>query len=190
MTIIIDIDDTISNFGEILLKNLNNNHKTDYKKDDIKSWDWYTKNFNNPWKPMEEFTFWDEVKINKKAVECIENLIKNGHKVYLVTASFPSDYLGYKIRKTLENFNSNLLNKNNVIVCYDKGVIKGDIRIDDGFHNLYTDSLNILFNQPWNQNIKSLFPSYIRMNNWEEIEEYLNNFLKNKYNEEDIEIKF
>ena len=88
--------------------------------------------------------------------------------MYLVTSSFPSDTLGYKIRKTLSNFNKNLINKNNIIVCYDKGIIKGDIRIDDGFHNLYKDSLNILYSQPWNINFNNNI-EFIRKNNWKDI---------------------
>ena len=148
MKILIDIDDTISNFGEVLLKYLNRQYDTDYKKDDIINWEWFRNNFQNPWQPTEYCFFWDEVVIDKDAINCIENLVKKGHEVYLVTASFPNDTLGYKIRKVLENFNKNLINQSNIIVCYNKGIIKGDIRIDDEIHNLYNDSINILFEQP------------------------------------------
>ncbi len=117
MKILIDIDDTISNFVEVLLKYLNRQYDTDYKKDDIINWEWFRNNFQNPWQPTEYFFFWDEVTIDKDAINCIENLAKKGHEIYLVTASFPNDTLGYKIRKVLENFNKNLINQSNIIVC-------------------------------------------------------------------------
>lgn len=175
MKILIDIDDTISNFGEVLLKWLNLENETNYKKEDIDNWEWFRQKFNDPWKPTEYKRFWQEVKIDKDAIKCIENLVIEGHEIYLVTASFPSDTLGYKIRKTLSNFNENLINKNNVIVCYNKGMIQGDVRIDDGFHNLYNNSLNILYTQPWNENhtndIEFIRRNnfFIRKNNWNDI---------------------
>ena len=93
MTIVIDIDDTISNFAKVLIKYLNEEYKTNYSKKDIKNWGWLNEKFSNPWKPTEDFKFWDEVIIDKDAIKCIENLVKKGNKVYLVTASFPSDTL-------------------------------------------------------------------------------------------------
>lgn len=187
MKILIDIDDTISNFGEVLLKYLNRQYDTNYKKEDMTSWEWLRNNFQNPWEPTEYCFFWDDVKIDENAIKCIENLVKKGHEVYLVTASFPSDTLGYKIRKVLENFNKNLINQSNIIVCYNKGMIKGDIRIDDGIHNLYNDSINILFEQPWNKNINKIFPSYKRKKSWKEIEEFFNNsiFINKDFYEDD-----
>ena len=139
MRILIDIDDTISNFGETLIKWLNKTHNTNYKKEDIINWEWFRDNFDNPWQPTEYKSFWKQIKIDKNAINFIEKLVEEGHEIYLVSASFPSDTLGYKIRKTLSNFNENLINKNNVIVCYNKGMIQGDVRIDDGFHNLYNN---------------------------------------------------
>ena len=179
MKILIDIDDTISNFGEVLLKWLNLENNTNYKKEDIDNWEWFREKFNDPWKPTEYKKFWKEVKIDTDAIKCIENLIIKGHEVYLVTASFPNDTLGYKIRKTLSNFNKNLINRNNIIVCYNKGLIKGDIRIDDGIHNLYNDgSLNILYSQPWNQNFKNSIEnqSIIKKDNWKDIADLIENY--------------
>ena len=181
MKILIDIDDTISNFGEVLLNYLNRTYNTNYKKEDIINWEWFRNNFENPWQPTEWNFFWDDVKIDKDAIKCIENLVKDRHEVYLVSASFPNDSLGYKIRKTLNYFNNKLINESNIIICRNKEMIKGDIRIDDGYHNLYNNSINILFDQPWNKNIKRIFPSFIRKKSWKEIEEYLKNIDYNNY---------
>lgn len=171
MRFLVDIDDTISNFGEILVKELNKIYHTSFTKEDMNNWEWLKNNFKNPWIPTESKEFWDKITIDENAINCLEKLVKNGEEVYLVTASFPSDTLGYKIRKTLENFNEKYIKKENVIVCYDKSLIKGDIRIDDGIHNLYKDSLNILLTQPWNKyfNEKEFYFPIIRKNNWKEI---------------------
>lgn len=181
MKILIDIDDTISNFSEILLKYLNLEYKTNYKKNDISNWEWLREHFKNPWTPTETYYFWNEVEIDKNAVKCIENLVKNGHEVYFVTSSYPSDTLGFKIRKTLSNFNKDLIDVKDVIICHNKNMVKGDIRIDDGIHNLYDGSINILVNQPWNQSKTDDFNNkYIRVNSWEDIEKVLNQIFHTK----------
>lgn len=175
MKILIDIDDTISNFGETLVNWLNKTHNTNYKKSDIANWEWFRDNFDNPWQPTEYKSFWKQIKIDKNAIYFIEKLAEEGHEIYLVSASFPSDTLGYKIRKTLSNFNENLINRNNVIICYNKGMINGDIRIDDGIHNLYDGCINILYTQPWNIIFKNEEnnPFFIRKDNWKEIYEFI-----------------
>lgn len=174
MKILIDIDDTISNFSEVVLRRLNQLYLTHYKKEDINNWHWFKQTFHNPWLILQEKNFWDEIKIDKNAINFIEKIAQNGEEIYLVTASFFNDSLGYKIKKTLENFNEKIINESNIIVCNNKSMIKGDIRIDDGFHNLFEDSINILYSQPWNliydnsiQKIK-----FYRKNNWSEIEEF------------------
>ena len=172
MKILIDIDDTISNFAEVLLRWLNEEYNTNYKKSEVVSWDWFRNHFQNPWNPTDYKKFWDEVKINPEAIYYIEKLVEKGHEVYIVTASFHSDTLGHKIRKTLSNFDKNLINKDNIIICYNKGMIKGDIRIDDGIHNLYEDSINILYSQPWNQNVTSSL-KYKRLKKWKDIYNYI-----------------
>ena len=171
MNILVDIDDTISNFGEVLINELNYIYGTSYNKVDMNNWEWLRNTFSNPWFPTEEKSFWNKISINKTAIKLLENLSKNEEKVYLVTASFPNDCLGYKIRKTLENFNEKYINESNVVICYDKSLIKGDIRIDDGIHNFCDDSLNILLTQPWNQSYdeKKSDILIVRKNNWQEI---------------------
>ncbi len=175
MIILIDIDDTISNFSEVLINHLNRLNNTNFKKEDISDWDWYKNHFENPWKPTEYKNFWDDIVIDKNSINLIEKLVENGHEVYLVTASFPSDSLGYKVRKTLSNFKENLLNESNIIICSNKHIIKGDLRIDDGIHNLDSNSINILFDQPWNRNIikNKNIPKFKRVKNWKEIENIL-----------------
>lgn len=163
MTILVDIDSTITNFSQTLLQVNNSLHGTSYTYDEITSYDWFDNTFNNPWKPTDYRDFWDTVKVNPKAVETIESWVKLGHKVYLVTASHFNNMLGYKLNKTLEAFNSALVNERNVIVAQDKTAIRGDVMIDDCTDNLKQfNGIRICYAQPWNKGwIESL-----RIDNW------------------------
>ncbi len=154
MRVLIDIDDTITNFCNVLLNDLNRIHNTNYIKEDITSWNWLSETFKEPWIPLEKENFWNRVIVFPDAINFIEELRKNKNEVYLITAAFPSDTLGIKIRSTISFFNSDLINYKNVIVCQDKSIVNGDIRVDDGIHNLINnDSVNCLYSQPWNKNI-------------------------------------
>ena len=136
MIILVDIDSTITNFGEMLLLANNQLHNTNYRYTDITSYDWFDQTFYTPWKPTEYQCFWNTVEVNPAAVTTIEKWVKQGYKVYLVTASHFNDMLGYKLNKTLEAFNLALINERNVIVAQDKTAILGDIMIDDCVDNL------------------------------------------------------
>lgn len=173
MNIIIDIDDTISNFCETLLTSLNQLYRTNYSKKDVTSWDWFNNHFENPWFPLNDKEFWKRVSIDPIAVETIQNLQLNYNQVYLTTASHFNDALGRKINETLSYFNPKIINERNVIVCQDKLAVRADIRIDDGIHNLSYTSTNILIDQPWNQDCKI---PHFRFNDWSEINKFISNF--------------
>lgn len=167
MTILVDIDSTITNFGEALLQANNNEYDTNYTYNQITSYDWFDKTFEDPWFLTTRHYFWNKVQVNPEAVTTLEDWVKQGYKVYLVTASHFSDTLGRKICKTLEPFNSDLINERNIIVAQDKSIIKGDVMIDDCIDNLNSSSaFPICFAQPWNK-------EYLgdRTSSWEEIKE-------------------
>lgn len=168
MTILIDIDDTITNFDYILLSHLNAIYNTHYSVSDITSWNWFRDTFPNPWLPLNNKSFWDEVFVFKSARAVIEEWVKEGHQVYLVTASHFTDTLGYKIQTTLDQFDPMLINERNVVVCQNKQLINGDVRIDDGLHNFSENSINLLYNQPWNQSC-DLGSIITRVSDWNEI---------------------
>lgn len=171
MRILIDIDDTITNFCDVLLTDLNRIHNTNYTKEDITSWNWLSETFKEPWIPLEKEDFWNRIVVSQDAIDFIEELRKNKNEVYLITAAFPNDTLGIKIRSTISFFNPELINYHNIIVCYNKSVIEGDIRIDDGIHNLVNNnSINYLYNQPWNKNIDiKKYKNLIRINSFNQL---------------------
>ena len=176
MIILVDIDSTITNFGEMLLLANNQLHNTNYRYTDITSYDWFDQTFYTPWKPTEYQCFWNTVEVNPAAVTTIEKWVKQGYKVYLVTASHFNDMLGYKLNKTLEAFSPDLINERNVIVAQDKTAIHGDIMIDDCIDNLnFHTAFPICFAQPWNKDWKE-----DRTNDWEEIDKIVSNVAYHK----------
>lgn len=163
MTILVDIDSTITNFGEVLLFVNNINNKTKYSYTDITTYNWFDETFVNPWKPTNFHHFWDGVQVHPQAVSTLEQWVEQGHKVYLVTASHFNNTLGYKICKTLEPFNPELINERNVIIAQDKSIINGDLMIDDCVDNLYNfNGVCVCYKQPWNQDYTGAF----RFNKW------------------------
>ena len=171
MTILVDIDSTITNFADMLLLANNQLHGTYYKYTDITSYDWFDQTFYTPWKPTEYRCFWNTVEVNPAAVTAIERWIGQGHQVYLVTASHFNDMLGYKIRKTLEAFSPELINERNVIIAQNKSIIMGEAMVDDCVENLYNfNGTRICYAQPWNQH----YGGSLRFSDWDKINEVIN----------------
>ena len=171
MTILVDIDSTITNFGEMLLLANNQLHSTHHPYTAITSYDWFDRTFDNPWKPTEYQCFWNTVKVNPAAVTAIERWIRQGHQVYLCTASHFNDMLGYKIRKTLEAFNPEFINKRNVIIAQNKSIIMGDAMVDDCVDNLVNfEGARICYAQPWNKD----YGGSLRFSDWNKINEVIN----------------
>ena len=63
MTILVDIDSTITNFAEVLLFVNNVRAKSNYQYSDITSYDWFDRTFVNPWQPTTIEKFWDKVQV-------------------------------------------------------------------------------------------------------------------------------
>lgn len=182
MTILVDIDSTITNFGEVLLNACNSYYKTNHQYKEITSYNWFDKTFKDPWFATDCFSFWDSVTVNPEAVSAIESWVKQKHKVLLVTASHFNSTLGYKIKKTLEAFNPKLINERNIIIAQDKSVIIGDVMIDDFPNNLYSfNGTRICYAQPWNQD----FNGSLRFSDWNKINEAIN-VIQSIYFDEDI----
>lgn len=168
MIILVDIDSTITNFSEALLKTNNVIFGTDYTYDQIATYDWFNATFTDPWTITKHPGFWDVVKVNPDAVSIIESWVKQGNKIYLVTASHFNDTLGYKIKKTLEHFNPELINERNIIIAQDKSTIMGDVMIDDCIDNLVNfEGARICYAQPWNQH----YGGSLRFSDWDKINE-------------------
>lgn len=171
MRIFIDIDDTITNFGEVLLKNLNEKYNTNYSISDIINWNCIKEKFEEPWSVLTPW-FWREVKIDPKAKDFIEKRIKQGDEIYIATATFIDEVLPVKIETTLNQLD-NIIDKDHVIITHNKNILCGDVMIDDAIHNLIDNQckLNFCFSRPWNWEVltNKNFPYIIRTDDWNRI---------------------
>ena len=154
MKILVDADDTFWDFMNPVLNHLNKKYHLNIKKDEIKTWTWLsdTYGFNNPFACTECAEFWNKVIPFENAIKVINQLVKEGHEVYFVTASGFTNGLAPKIHRLLSFFDDDVINDSNIIIAKDKHMISGNVLIDDGPHNLAKTYANtIQYYQPWNE---------------------------------------
>jgi len=165
------MDDTIEQLSKAWIKCLNERYGKCVNRDEVTDWDLHkfypdlTK--EQVFAPLEEDEFWKTVEPIPGAQEAIKQLIEDGHDLYIVTAS------SYKtIRSKLENVLFKYFpefDMSHVIVCWNKEMIRGDIMIDDGLHNLVSqECYTILMSAPYNMKYKAEDYVNARVNNWEE----------------------
>jgi 5'(3')-deoxyribonucleotidase len=90
-----------------------------------------------------------------------------GHEVYIVTAT-EIEHVEEKMKKLLFRYFP-FLDWGQVIITRRKQLIRGDILIDDGIHNLEGgDYRKILFTAPHNRSYDARANGMIRVDTWEE----------------------
>ena len=180
LTILVDMDDTIEDLLGAWLTYLNEKYGLNVQKDDITQWD-ISKAFpmldkNQVYEPLLKDEFWETVKPINGAPEVLKNMIDDGHKIYIVTAS-TYHTLPAKMESVLFKYFP-YFTWNDVIVTSNKQMIKGDVLIDDGIHNhIGGEYLSILMSAPHNLDLNE-GEGIIRVHNWKEIYEVINEIAK------------
>ena len=138
LTILVDMDDTIENLAEAWVAYLNARHQTSTNLSDITDWDiskaFPTLTKEQVYAPLFEDAFWSWVKPMEGASEALQKLIADGHTVLIVTTS-NYQTLAAKMEQVLFHYFP-FLTWNDVIITAHKQLIKGDVLVDDGIHNL------------------------------------------------------
>lgn len=172
MIVLVDMDDTIEQLLPAWLDWLNDRYGVLVTPDDIHSWNMdeaypmLTK--EQVYEPLFHDEFWDNVKPMDGAAEYLERIINDGHEVYIVTASNPHT-LKAKMDKVLFRYFP-FIHWDHVIVTSKKQLIYGDVRIDDGPHNLTgANGLNILVDAPHNRSFDEKSHNMRRARSWKEI---------------------
>ena len=147
MTILVDFDDTLVDLLKPWCEVLNKKAHTKVKPEDIKSWDicsyFPTLTCKEIFEPLDKPSMWKKVQIKLNADKVLKKLIDDGHDVYIVTATHYNNIklkYEYVVKKYFP-----FIDWDHFIVTSNKSMIKGDILIDDGLHNLTNDHTNILF---------------------------------------------
>lgn len=179
-TILIDMDDTIEMLVYAWVDAVNSRYGYSATVEDVTDWD-VTKAFpgltrEQVYSVIAEQDFWKSVKPTPGAPEAVKRFIDAGHKVYIVTAS-GHDQVYSKMENVLFKYFP-YLTFDDVIITTHKQLIKADILIDDGFHNLIGgDYHKILVDAPYNRAFNAEASGMVRVYNWNEIEEEVNRFI-------------
>lgn len=174
MVILVDLDNVLVNTGQAWVDTLNERHGTTVKYDDISKWDveefFPTLSCKEIYDPLESGEVWSRVSLIPGARETLDKLIAEEHEVFIVTAS-SMNTIGKKWREVIKKFLP-MIHQDHIIVTHRKGMIKGDVLIDDAPFNFDGgDFFCILFDAPHNRAERS--SGFVRVSNWDEAYEYI-----------------
>lgn len=181
LTILVDMDDTIVRLLDTWVMWLNRSFGTDVKPEEVARWDMRDAfpmlTADQIYSPLLCDDFWYQVLPVFGAQEALQRLINDGHKVLIVTSS-SYQTLRTKMEVTLFGYFP-FLSWKDVIVTRYKQLIRGDVLVDDGVHNLEGgEYLKILMNAPHNHMYDAESNNMIRVSGWDEaysvITEYAN----------------
>lgn len=171
LIVLVDMDDTIENLLQAWVNYLNEHHGTAVKKDDVTEWDVSSFFPSIPkeqvYEPLCDDDFWKTVRPFENAAEYLQKLRDDGHEVFIVTAS---DYRAIcsKMENVLFKYFS-MFTWNDVITTAHKQLVRGDVLIDDGVHNLVGGSYKkLLMDAPHNRRFDAEANGMTRVMDWSE----------------------
>lgn len=171
LTILVDMDDTVENLLAAWVSYLNHTYGTDVDPNSVDDWDiskfFPTLTKSQVYGPLFIDAFWYCVKPKDGASDALQRLIADGHKVFIVTSS-THETLSTKMTAVLFKYFP-FLTWNDVIITSRKQLIRGDVLVDDGIHNLEGgEYAKILFDAPHNRHYNAEANDMVRVHNWEE----------------------
>lgn len=174
MRILIDMDDTLEHLSDAWVALLNKKYGFDVKREDIDNWDIASffpgLDRKQVFEPLHTDDFWQTVEPFEDASDVLQQMIEDGHDIYIVTSSHYQGLKG-KLENALFRFYP-FISRKNVIVTYNKQMIRGDVLIDDGVHNLIGgDYYKILMDAPYNRAFDAENNGMIRVKDWKEVYE-------------------
>lgn len=171
LTILVDMDDTIENLLDEWVHTLNEKHGRYVLLNDICSWDLREAfpglSDEQIYEPLFMDSLWRRVRPKWDAIEYLKKLIDDGHEVFITTSSnFKT--IGVKTEAILGRYFP-FIRMDHVIVCSRKQMIRGDVMVDDGVHNLEGgDYIKVLMTAPHNRNYDAEANGMHRVNDWRE----------------------
>lgn len=171
ITVLIDLDDTMTHLCRAWCQWLNAAYGTNVSESDIKGWrvaDYFPGlTEQQVHEPIHIDSFWASVEPVTGAAEYIKRLIEEGFAVYVCTAS--SFYtINAKLKFEIDRYFP-FISREQIIVTTNKQLVRGDILIDDGIHNLEDGSYKkILMSAPHNEEYDAESHGMTRVNSWKE----------------------
>ena len=159
MIIAIDIDSTIAELDRVWLGRYNQDYHDSLTHFQITKWAIHE--FTKPecgtkiYDYLKDRTLYDDIEPYPGALEAVNYFKSHGHRVIFVTST-PPEGAGCKLfwlRK--HGFLPEGNTAPDYYECHDKSLIRADLLIDDGFHNISGfPGRTILFDQPWNSDFE------------------------------------
>lgn len=154
MVIGIDFDGTINSMLEKWLEWLNRAHDRHVQYEHVTEWEVWKQypdlQEESIFEPLNTPEFWDEVEIKQDAAEVIRQLIKERHRILIITSTHHR-LLHEKMKRCLFK-HLPFLKKEDVIVTYDKSLVRCDLLLDDGEHNFKNFiGTRVIFDAPYNR---------------------------------------
>lgn len=171
VTVLIDLDDTMTCLCRAWCRWLNTAHGTCVSENDITGWKisnyFSTLTEEQVFKPLHTDSFWQDVEPMADAPKYIKQLMDEGFEVYICTASL-FDTIKAKFEYVLGKYFP-FVSWNQVIIAKNKQLINGDILIDDGIHNLEGGAYKkILMSAPHNKSYDAESHGMTRVKSWKE----------------------
>lgn len=166
------MDDTVEHLTKAWVEYLNKRYGTSVQHSDIVDWDisqsFPTLTRDQVYGPLIEDEFWLDIEPIDGASDTLQKLIADGHRVLIVTAS---DYRTLRVKMDEVLFKHfPFLTWSDVIVTVHKQLVKGDVLVDDGIHNLVDgDYVKLLMSAPYNMGYDARRNGMLRVKTWEEI---------------------
>lgn len=171
ITVLIDLDDTMTHLCRAWCRWLNAAHGTNVSEADIAGWKiseyFPTLTENQVFEPIYTYSFWRDVEPMDGAPKYIKQLIDEGFEVYICTAS-QFDTIKAKFEYVLGRYFP-FISRDQVIVTKNKKIVNGDILIDDGVHNLEGGHYRkILMSAPHNRGYDAESHGMTRAESWKD----------------------
>lgn len=172
LTILVDMDDTIEELLPAWIKYLNEFYGTGVQISDVTDWDvsaaFPSLTREQVYAPLYRDEFWDLVKPMCRSREVLQRLIADGHHVLVITTS-NYQTIRAKMERVLFRYFP-FFTWDDVIVTARKQLVKGDVLIDDGVHNLVGgDYAKLLMSQPHNMRYDAAGSGMVRVDSWDDI---------------------
>lgn len=175
-TIALDLDSVLNNLEyKWMLTDYNNEYNDNLQLEDLIDWDVSKVVKPECGEKIYDFlarpSYFFNLSPKPMSQETTKELVKK-YEIYIVTAYSPFAVLD-KVNWLALHFPH--IKQKNIIFCNSKGLIKTNILIDDGGHNILDYHNNggnnpIVFDRPWNRHLPNTFK---RCKNWQEIAEAL-----------------
>ncbi|MCL2285601.1 MAG: hypothetical protein FWC32_04465 [Firmicutes bacterium] len=179
LRILVDIDDVLNNLLECWVELLNKKYNLNACAQSLKEWNvqaiYPTLTVEEVYRPNYENEIWGMISPRPTSIEYLKKMIDDGHDVVIITAAV-YETLPAKMDWLFSAFP--YLSWENVIITRRKQLVKADVMIDDGIHNLEGgDFFKILMDAPNNREYDAAANGMVRVHTIKEAYEVINKYV-------------